>query len=161
LFNDGSGDGEGPGSVRPGDGRTLSTFEANAILTLIEGNKISGYFGSSSGSGANPTNQPKGEEEWSYFGLEASQHLNDNFYVAARYSNIDYSKFLTTDNTGNVSRIQFGGGMFITENVLMKAEYVFQKADGFKPGTYGVSNFVDVGNKPEFKGLVFELGVSF
>lgn len=161
LNNDNSGAGEGPGSVRPGDGRTLSTWEANAILTLFDGNKLSGYFGSGTGSGANPSNQPKGDEEWTYFGVEASQYLNDDIFLAARYSNIDYSKFLTTDNTGNVFRMQFGGGLWITENILMKAEYVYQKAEGFNAGTYGVANSVDVGIEPEFKGFILEVAVSF
>lgn len=164
LNNDDGGSGEGPGQVRPGNGRELTSWEVNGIFTPFEGNKISAFFGMGEDSGPDPADQSsglKGDEEWAYYSLEAQQFLNDDFYLSARYSNVDYSKFITDDNDGNVSRIQAGFGSFITENILLKAEYVYQKASGFNDGTTGVVTSVDVGMEPTFSGLILEVGVSF
>ena len=162
LNNDNSGAGEGPGQVRPGNGREVSAWEVNAIFKLFDGNKISGFFGQGTDIGVDPNNfAQSGDEEWTYYSVEAQQFLNDNFYLSARYSNTDYSKFLTSDNDGNVYRLQAGFGSFITDNILLKAEYVYQKAQGFQPGTTGVVTSVDVGMEPTFQGLMLEVGVSF
>ncbi len=162
LNNDGSGAGEGPGQVRPGVGRELTAWEINAIVTPFSGNKISAYYGMASDLGPNPNNfSESGDEEWSYYSFEVQQFLNDIFYVSGRYSAIDYSKFLSTDNDGSVSRIQAGFGTFVTDNILLKAEYVYQSASGFIEGTTGVANSVDVGRDPSFQGLMLEVAVTF
>ncbi len=164
LNNDNSGSGEGPGSVRPGIGQELSAWEVNAIFNMFEGNKISGYFGQGQSIGPDQRNAEapdRGDEEWNYYSAEIQQFVNDNFYLAARYSNVDYTKFVTTDNDGNVYRLQGGFGSFITRNILLKAEYVYQAASGFNANTTGVANAVDVGRDPSFNGLVLEVAVTF
>lgn len=162
LNNDNSGSGEGPGQARPGVGRELTAWEINAIVTLFEGNKISAYYGQAEDVGPNPNNfSQSGDEKWSYYSFEVKQDLSDSFYLAGRYSNINYSEFLTPDNTGDVYRIQAGFGAFVTKNILLKAEYVYQAATGFNEGTTGVVTSVDVGMKPKFNGVVLEMGISF
>ncbi len=162
LNNDGSGAGEGPGQGRPGVGQETTAWEANAIFNLFEGNRISALFGMATDVGPNPDNfNEEGEEEWSYYSVETRQFLYENFYLAGRYSAIDYSKFMTTDNDGSVSRIQAGFGTFITDNILLKGEYVYQSASGFQEGTTGVVTSVDVGQDPSFQGVILEVGVSF
>ncbi len=162
LNNDGGGSGEGPGQARPGDGREVSAWEVNAILNFLPGNRISAFYGKANGTGANPHHLGlKGDEDWSYYSAEVKQDIGENGYLAARFSSIDYSKFISSDNDGSINRIQFGGGVFITDNILMKAEYVYQAASGFQPETTGVVTSVDVGNDPTFKGFVLEVGVSF
>ena len=162
LNNDNSGSGEGPGQARPGNGRELTAWEINAIVTPFEGNKISAYFGKAQDLGPNPNNfGESGDEKWSYYSGEVKQYLSETFYLAGRYSNIRYSEFLTADNKGDVNRFQLGFGSFITKNLLLKAEYVYQNATGFNEGTTGVVTSVDVGMSPKFSGVVLELGVSF
>ena len=164
LNNDNSGSGEGPGQARPGDGIELTAWEINGIFTPFEGNKISAFFGQGDATGPNPDDQSSGlsgDEKWSYYMVEAQQFLNDNFYLSGRYSNISYSEFITPDNEGDVYRFQGGFGTFVTDNILLKAEYVYQKATGFNPGTTGVVTSVDVGMEPTFQGLILEVGVSF
>lgn len=162
--NDNGGDGEGPGQVRPGDGRELAAWELNAIATLFPGNRLAAFVGGAEASGPNPAlpGADKGDEEWVNYAVEATQYLADSpVYLSGRYSAIDYSKFITDDNDGKVSRIQIGGGLWVTDNILMKAEYVYQSASGFLPETVGVANWVDVGRDPVFKGLILEVGMSF
>jgi hypothetical protein len=162
LNNDNSGAGEGPGQVRPGNGRELTAWEINGIFSLFEGNKISAFYGQGEDLGPDPNNFDQSDnEKWSYYMIEAQQFLNDNFYLSGRYSHANNSEFLSTDNTGDVFRIQGGFGTFITDNILLKAEYVYQKASGFNEGTTGVVTSVDVGMEPTFQGLMLEVGVSF
>lgn len=162
LNNDNSGAGEGPGQARPGVGQELTAWEINGIFNLFEGNKISAFYGKGEDVGPNPNNFGQtGDEKWSYYAFEAQQFLNDNFYLSGRFSNISYSEFLSTDNTGDVYRLQGGFGTFVTDNILLKAEYVYQKASGFNEGTTGVVTSVDVGMEPTFQGLMLEVGVSF
>ncbi|TVR28335.1 MAG: hypothetical protein EA390_12250 [Balneolaceae bacterium] len=162
LNNDNSGAGEGPGQARPGNGSELTAWEINGIFSLLEGNKISAFYGQGEDIGPNPNDfGQSGDEKWSYYMVEVQQFLNDNFYLSGRYSNINYSEFLTTDNTGDVYRLQAGFGTFVTDNILLKAEYVYQKATGFNEGTTGVVTSVDVGMEPTFQGLMLEVGVSF
>ncbi len=162
LNNDNSGAGEGPGQVRPGVGRDLTAWEINAIFTPFDGNKISAYYGQGEDAGPNPNHfGESGNEKWSYYSVEIKQFLGNDFYLAGRYSNINYSEFLSSDNSGDVNRIQAGFGAFITENILLKAEYVYQAASGFNEGTTGVATSVDVGMNPKFQGVVLELAVSF
>ncbi len=164
LHNDDGGGGEGPGTVRPGDGRDVSAWELNAIATLFPGNHLAAFYGQAEGSGLNPAlpGTAKGTEEWSYYSIEATQFLGDlPVYLSGRYSAIDYDRLLTTDNAGKVDRFQIGGGLFITDQILMKAEFVTQSASGFQAETVGVANWVDVGRSPSFSGLILEVGMSF
>ena len=162
LNNDNSGNGEGPGQARPGNGRELSAWEINAIVTPFEGNQISAYYGQAQDLGPNPNHfGQSGNEKWSYYSAEIKQTFKDNFFLASRFSVIDYSEFITADNTGSVSRFQFGFGSFITKNILFKTEYVYQFASGFNAETTGVVTSVDVGRDPSFNGVVLEVAVSF
>lgn len=164
LNNDNSGSGEGPGQVRPGLGKELTAWEINAIWSPLASTKISGYIGQGKSIGPDPNNfNQSGDEKWTYYTGQVLHYLkkNESLYLSARYSNVNYSKFLTKNNTGNVDRFQLGLGSFITKNILLKGEYVYQKASGFNVGTTGVSTSVDVGNKPNFSGVVLEVAVSF
>lgn len=167
LNNDNTGNGEGPGQVRPGIGKKLTSWEINGLWTPSSSTKISAYYGQGSSLGPNVVPSggltlPKGDEKWDYYTFAAQHYLAPNkFYLAARYSNIHYNKLWTEDNTGSVGRLQAGFGAFVTKNILLKGEYVYQQAKGFKPETISVSNGVDVGNKPSFNGLAMEFALSF
>jgi hypothetical protein len=53
----------------------------------------------------------------------------------------------------SVDRTAFGGGWFITKNILVKGEYVIQKYKDFPTG-----NLLEDG---EFKGLVLQGVIAF
>jgi hypothetical protein len=76
---------------------------------------------------------------------------NEDIYLGGRYN-------LVTGDTNagesvDISRINVGGGWFLTNNVLAKVEYVHQKYDGFNPG----SIFEDA----KFNGIMLEAVISF
>ena len=53
----------------------------------------------------------------------------------------------------DINRFQLGAGWFMTKNILMKAEYVTQKYDGYATG--------ELLEDAKFNGLVLEAVISF
>lgn len=87
------------------------------------------------------------------YGAELIYRLGakENVYLGGRYN-------LVTGDTNqgesvDISRINIGGGWFMTRNVLTKVEYVTQTYEGFNPG----SIFED----GKFNGLMIEAVISF
>ncbi|WJJ97951.1 hypothetical protein [Algibacter luteus] len=75
----------------------------------------------------------------------------ENFYLGTRYNKVD-----AEDASGDdveISRFQLGAGWFMTNNILLKLEYVSQKHDG-----YSATSIFDEG---KFNGLMAEAVISF
>ena len=88
---------------------------------------------------------------------------NEKFYVGARYITVssNLTEGQTATNPGSlynvtIDRTSFGGGWFVTRNVLLKGEYVSQKYDGFKDT--GANNRFYQG---EFSGVVIQGSIAF
>ncbi len=77
---------------------------------------------------------------------------NENLYVGGRYNTVKGEKDDTAE-TQEISRINIGGGWFLTNNVLTKIEYVTSSYDG--AGSTGMYQGA------EFKGFVIEAVISF
>lgn len=75
----------------------------------------------------------------------------ENFYFGGRYN------LVTGETNANedidITRINVGGGWFLTKNILAKVEYVTQKYDGF--------NQSSIFHKGEFNGFMLEAVISF
>lgn len=78
---------------------------------------------------------------------------NEQFYVGGRFNTVSGEQTDDSD-TREISRINAGGGWFLTENVLTKLEYVQQQYDGDE---YAGSLFEGA----EFSGVVLEAVISF
>lgn len=94
------------------------------------------------------------ERNWTQLMAEALYRFgnNENFYIAARYNTAN-GEDPRTLNDITIDRINVGGGVFFTKNVLAKLEYVNQTYDGFDPG----NRF----NEGKFNGVVVETVISF
>lgn len=75
----------------------------------------------------------------------------ENFFLGTRYNKVD-SEEANGDDI-EISRFQLGAGWFMTNNILLKLEYVTQKHDG-----YNASSIFDEG---KFNGLMAEAVISF
>ncbi|WP_040756445.1 hypothetical protein [Winogradskyella psychrotolerans] len=75
----------------------------------------------------------------------------ENVYLGARYNTV--SAELASGDDVSVDRFQLGAGWFLTQNVLMKAEYVVQKYKDYPTG-----NLLEDG---QFDGLMLEAVISF
>lgn len=73
----------------------------------------------------------------------------EDFYIGGRYNTVSGEHI--TDGDIDISRVNIGGGWFLTKNVLTKVEYVTQTYDGFS-GVY---------DGAEFSGINIEAVVSF
>ncbi len=77
----------------------------------------------------------------------------EQFYVGGRYNNVS-GKANDNANEISISRVNLGGGWFMTNNVLAKFEYVNQNYDG---DGYSGSKFQGA----KFNGVVIEAVISF
>ncbi|MTI87937.1 MAG: hypothetical protein FH748_08215 [Balneolaceae bacterium] len=75
--------------------------------------------------------------------------LNEDFYLGGRYNTVSGDHI--SDGDVDISRINIGGGWFMTDNVMTKLEYVNQTYDGFTGDLAGA----------EFSGIMLEAIVSF
>lgn len=78
---------------------------------------------------------------------------SEQFYISGRYNTVSGEQTEDSD-TKNINRINVGGGWFLTENLMAKAEYVQQtySGDGWNDQSY---------QGAEFSGIVFEATISF
>ena len=66
---------------------------------------------------------------WNQLGAELLYRFGENerFYVGGRYNTASGQQAGEETNKVKVNRVQFGGGWFMTPNILAKAEYVNQQ----------------------------------
>ena len=76
---------------------------------------------------------------------------SENLYVGTRYNTV--SAELASGDDVDINRFQLGAGWFMTKNILMKAEYVSQKYEGYATG--------DLLEGAKFDGLTLEAVISF
>ena len=76
---------------------------------------------------------------------------SENFFLGGRYNVVDGEEASGDDI--KIKRTQLGAGWFMTQNILMKLEYVNQTYDGF-----AVGNVLEDG---KFNGLMLEAVISF
>lgn len=78
----------------------------------------------------------------------------ENLFLGARYNTLNGDlRFGTTNKDVSVDRFAFAGGWFITQNVMLKAEYVTQNYNDYPSATQYTNG--------KFKGVVVEAVVGF
>jgi len=113
----------------------------------FQGLEFYGVFENTSGAIDN------GEDTRSYTQLGAEFlyrfGMDESFYVGTRFNSVSGEE--PNGDEIDISRINIGGGWFMTENVMTKLEYVKQSYDGFS-GDYAGA---------EFSGIMLEAVISF
>ncbi len=79
--------------------------------------------------------------------------MNEQWYFGGRYNNVSGEKS-DLASTNEINRMNLGGGWFMTNNVLVKLEYVNQEYSG---AGFTNSRFQD----GKFNGVVLEAAISF
>ncbi|MFB6247337.1 MAG: hypothetical protein ABEL97_02065 [Salinibacter sp.] len=149
------GGGDWSGRIRSGFGDQVTSFMINPFVKF-GGLELFGVIETVSGSRANLD-----DGTLTQYAAEAVYRFADNdLFLGVRYNtmegDLDHSSFGEPANwTGGntVDRWAVSGGWFLTENVLMKGEYVTQSYDGFPAST--------ARNGAEFDGFMLEGIVSF
>lgn len=136
------------GALQPG---LASRVHANVINPFIKlgGLEFFGNFETAKGGAANETV----DREWKQNVYEATyRFLKDQLYVTGRYNTVT-GALRGISNDVSIDRSHFGGGWFITPNVMLKSEYVTQKYNKFPAN--------DIRNGGKFNGFVVEGVVAF
>jgi len=123
----------------PGSGQTkLNSYMAN-LFFQFKGLELFGVYETMNGvkSGA--------DQDFSQAAIQALYRIG-SFYVGTRYNHV------SDGIDSKVNRTNVGGGWFMTDNVLVKLDYVNQKYDGPAHGA------IDGG---KFHGVVLEAAISF
>ncbi|MFL5527101.1 MAG: hypothetical protein ACJ79I_11815 [Gemmatimonadaceae bacterium] len=137
------------GAIQPGLKNSIHSWVVNPFLQF-KGLEVFGNVERAKGRAATETDnrtwkQNVGEVVYRFF-------PDQRLYVAARYNTVKGQLTVGTPDV-KVNRSQFGGGWFITPNVLTKLEFVNQKYLDF-PTT-------DIRNGGKFKGFMVEGVVAF
>ena len=123
----------------PSSGQSKMTAIQGALTVSYKGLEVFGFY-------ENMTGVRRGaDQHFNQLGIQA-KYSYKSFYLATRYNTVD-------DNNGStVDRLNVGAGWFMTENVLVKLDYVNQNYNGPAHG------HLDGGS---FNGLVLEAAISF
>ena len=138
-------------SFTPEYGQPPAAGEMTAIMinpfVKLQGLEFYGVFENTSGKSESESSS----RSYTQIGAELLYRFGagEDFYVGGRYNTVSGEQPGGVDI--DISRINLGGGWFMTENVLTKLEYVSQSYDGFT-GTYAGA---------EFSGVLLEAVISF
>ena len=154
------GGGQAPGGVLPQAGKDVRAGQFDVTWDGASPIKLYGHIGQTMDKDTNGNAAGKPEESWRYYAADVVYRFTPAVYAAARYSAANALKLGNVDSNGKVDRIQFGGGLWLTKNMLMKVEYVTQKYRGFAEGDM-VNNGIQAWRNPSFKGVVSEVSFAF
>jgi hypothetical protein len=120
------GGGDWSGRVTPGFRDEVTAVMINPFLQ-VKGLEIFGLAEFVSGR----SGQDTADRSVSQYGAEVLyRFLDDDLYVGARYNVLD-GEIFSADVDASVDRWQIGGGWFITDNVMLKGEYVTQSYNDY------------------------------
>lgn len=137
------------GRFNPGFSDKITSFVINPLIKFY-GFEL--FANIEQARGKNAVESP--ERTWTQVGSDLAYRFgkNENFYVAGRYNRVN-GELAGTLAEASIERFQGGAGVFITNNILTKVEYVQQKYYGF-PGT-------SIFNGGQFNGLMVEGSIAF
>ncbi|HET7584676.1 MAG TPA: hypothetical protein VFK13_07210 [Gemmatimonadaceae bacterium] len=137
------------GQIKIGKGQKLTAFQGDGEVNLANV-RLAGLMGWVKDADINGSDAGTPTEKWTYWGGEMKFSFTSQIFAATRYSRAHTSSYNGDAADANVWRYQGGVGIFVIPEVLIKAEYVYQKFSGFEEGAF-------VGN-PRFHGVVLEAG---
>jgi hypothetical protein len=137
------------GNIQPGFGHNVSAYVVNPFVKFNRF-EFFGNFETASGRQWTETDN----RTWRQNAYEALYRLGpaEKFYVGARY-NTAVGQLVGIANDVGVDRTQFGGGWFVTPNVLLKAESVTQNYTKFP--------LTDIRSGGKFNGFLITGVVAF
>ena len=141
------------GRINPGFRNAVTAIQINPFVKF-QGFEFHGAYETATGDAAD------GAPEYTYDQIAADvlyRFLEDeSLYVGARYNVVNGEN---ANGDFSVDRIQVALGWFMTDNILVKANYVKQNYNDFAPGaTVNRSEYVHEGS---FDGITIEGVVSF
>lgn len=136
------------GRLNPGFRDKVTSFVINPFVKF-GGLEFFGNIETASGRAHNETS----ERRWNQYAAELLYRFLDDekLYVGGRYNIVEGD--LASGDDVSIDRIQIGGGWFINDYMLLKAEYVVQSYNDF-PAT-------DIRSGGKFDGIMLEAVIGF
>jgi hypothetical protein len=152
------GNGDDPGSILPQAGRDVTAVQGDVTWNHwpFEAYGNVGWTQDSDTNGPGPGHPA---ERWTYGTAEGVYHLTPGFYFAGRYGLADAESVGGVRTNGWVDRGELGCGYWLTNDVLIKAEGIYEQYHVFKGDTGTVSG-VEAGTHPDFFGGIMEVSWS-
>src|SRR3954453_324904 len=137
------------GMLNPGMSHKMTSFVLNPFVKF-NGLELFGLAEQAKGRTVTET----AERTWHQYAVDATYRFlpGEPLYVAARYNTVA-GPLAGTPTAGGPSRWQFGAGWYITDNIVLKGEYITQKYND-----YAATNILNGG---KFHGLMIEGAVAF
>lgn len=136
------------GRIAPDFNNKLTAIMVNPFIKY-QGLEFFGLYENAKGS----TRAETDKRTYNQYAAEALYRFGnkEQFYVGGRYNMVDGETAANEDI--KVKRFNIGAGWFMTPNMMVKAEYVNQKYDGYNE----TSTYAD----GQFKGVVAEAVIAF
>lgn len=137
------------GMLSPGMTYALTSWVVNPFVKY-DGLELFGVIEQAHGRTAAETVS----RTWNQYAADATYRFghHEPLFVAARYNTVRGPLAGTTNDVG-ADRWQLSGGWYLTDNILLKGEYVTQTYTGYAPSS--------IFNGGKFNGFIFEGTVSF
>ncbi len=150
------GDNPEAGDIAPQKGQDVTAFQFDGYYNL-KPLQVFGMYGYTKDADINGSAPGNPQESWSYFGGDVTYYLFPALYVAARYSAAISKMYQGIDVSANpvsAGRFQVGAGVWVTNAMLLKLEYVDQQYKNF-PAASGY------GYNTRFHGFTTQFSVAF
>ncbi len=155
------GGGQAPGGLLLGKGKRIKAGQFDITWDQAQMPiKLYAHYGILNDENGNGPLAGEPRDKWNYYAAEMVYRINPSLYASARYSGAKASELASLTSNGKVDRIQVGGGIWITRNMLIKLEYVDQKYSSFAEGVI-VNNGILAARDPQFQGVVSEVSFTF
>ena len=137
------------GLINPGFRNTVTALMVNPFVKF-HGLEIFGVIERSEGKAAAEVS----ERTWNQYATDVVYRFlpREQAFAGVRYNKAEGTLVGIANDVG-ANRWQVAGGWFLTPNVLMKAEYVTQKYNGFPP--------TNIRNGGKFNGMMLEGVIAF
>jgi hypothetical protein len=137
------------GLINPGFKNKVTAFQMNPFVKY-RGLELFGVVERAEGKATAEAT----ERTWKQYAIDTVYRFmaDEKLFVGARY-NKAHGELAGIPGDAGANRWQFGGGWFITPNLLTKVEYVNQKYFGYPAG--------NIRNGGQFKGFMLEGVVAF
>jgi hypothetical protein len=152
------GGGDDPGSIQPQAGQDVTAFQGDATW-LHWPFEIYGNVGWTQDTNINGPTPGDPAERWSYGCIQPVYHLTPSLYLAARYSMAVAESVGGVKTNGWVDRAEVGVGYWMTNDILLKLEGVYEQYNNFGANT-GTVDGVLAGRDPNFVGGIMEISWS-
>ena len=142
------------GRVNPGFANQIRAIQLNGFMKIY-GFELFGTFENAKGRNALERFTNFDKRSVNQFAIDGIYRIgaNERVFIGARYNAVNGQLLANNNDKQKVNRVAVGGGWFLTNSILLKAEYVDQKYKDYPTG----SQFDD----GHFKGAVVQAVIGF